>query len=67
MKKGGGGRFAKLVGKLEKKGKSPAMAKGIAAKVGREKYGAKDMAKMAAAGKKRKKTGITRKVGKALS
>lgn len=53
MKPGGGGRFAKLVGKLKAKGKSTAMAKGIAAKVGREKYGAKKMASFAAKGRKR--------------
>lgn len=45
MKLGGGGRFATLAKKT-----SPA----IAAAIGRKKYGAKKMAKMAAKGRKRK-------------
>jgi hypothetical protein len=53
MKLGGGGRFAKLTGKLEAQGKSPEAAKGIAAAAGRAKYGAPKMAKMAAAGRKK--------------
>ena len=53
MRPGGGGRFAALVKSVEKKGKSPAKAKAIAAVVGRKKYGAAKMAKMAVAGKKR--------------
>jgi hypothetical protein len=53
MKLGGGGRFAKLTRKLESKGKSAGAAKAIAASIGRKKYGAKKMAKMAAAGRKR--------------
>ena len=53
MKPGGGGRFKKLVKKLEAKGKGKAAAKGIAAKVGMEKYGKKKMEKMAAKGRKR--------------
>lgn len=47
------GAFNKLVKKLEAKGKSAKNAKGIAAKVGREKYGAKQFAKMATAGRKK--------------
>jgi hypothetical protein len=53
MKLGGGGRFAKLVGKLEGEGKSEGSAKAIAASVGRKKYGNKAMSKWAAAGRKR--------------
>ena len=47
------GAFKKLVGKLEKKGKSAEQAAGIAAKVGREKYGKAGMARKAAAGRAR--------------
>lgn len=52
MKPGGGGSFAKLKGELAKKPgiKNPGA---IAAKVGREKYGNEQMAKMAARGKER--------------
>lgn len=47
---GGGGRFAALENKFEKQGKrNPA---GLAAYIGRQKYGAKKMADMAAAGRK---------------
>lgn len=53
MKLGGGGRFAKLSGKLESQGKSPEAAKAIAASIGRKKYGAAKMAKMSAAGRKK--------------
>jgi len=45
MKPGGGGRFAKMVAS----GKSPALA----AYIGRRKYGASRMAKMAAHGRAR--------------
>jgi hypothetical protein len=45
MKLGGGGRFAAMVAG----GKSPALA----AFIGRQAYGAKKMASMAAAGRKR--------------
>ena len=55
MKPGGGGRFKKLVGKLESKGKTAGAAKAIAASVGRKKYGAKKMAVWAAKGKAKKK------------
>lgn len=53
MKLGGGGRFDKLTKKLQDKGKSAAAAKAVAASVGRKKYGAERMAKMAATGRKR--------------
>lgn len=49
---GEGSRFKKLEEKLEKSGKSEKSAKAIAASIGRKKYGASDMAKAAAAGKK---------------
>lgn len=52
MKLGGGGRFAKLEKSLKGKVKDPAA---VAAAVGRKKYGAKKMSKMATAGKKRSK------------
>jgi len=53
MRLGGGGRFAKLVDDLKKKGKSEKQAKALAAAIGRKKYGKEKMKKMAAAGKKR--------------
>ncbi len=53
MAPGGGGRFAKMVGGLEKSGKSEESAKAIAAAAGRKKYGAKKMASFAAKGRKR--------------
>jgi hypothetical protein len=53
MKPGGGGRFAKMVDALKKKGKSAKAAKAIAAAAGRKKYGAKRMAGFAAKGRKR--------------
>lgn len=49
-KLGGGGRFAQMVSKLKGKVSNP---KAVAASIGRKKYGAKKMSKMAAAGKKR--------------
>ena len=52
MALGGGGRFAKLTDKLKSEGKSTAAAKAIAASVGRKKYGATKMAKLASKGKK---------------
>lgn len=53
MKLGGGGRFAKLKGKLKKRGaKNPGA---LAAYIGRKKYGKKAMSKMAARGRKRAK------------
>jgi hypothetical protein len=55
MRLGGGGRFAKFVDSLKKSGKSEEQARAIAYKAGVKKYGKGKMAKMAAAGKKRKK------------
>lgn len=52
-KLGTGERFKKLKGKLSKKGvKDPGA---LAAWIGRKKYGPAKMAKMAAAGRKKKK------------
>ena len=51
---GEGSRFKALETKLEKSGKSPKAAKAIAAAVGRKKYGASDMGKASAAGRKGK-------------
>lgn len=53
MKPGGGGRFARFVDKLEGEGKSEDRAKGIAAAVGRKKYGKSRFQRMAAAGRAR--------------
>lgn len=53
-KLGSGKRFAAGVKKLESKGKSEESAKAIMAAAGRAKYGNAKMAKMAAAGRKRK-------------
>ena len=52
MKLGGGGRFAKLEKSIAKRGgvDNPAA---VAASIGRKKYGAKKMTKMAAAGRRR--------------
>ena len=47
-------KFKQLVRKLEGKGKSADQAAGIAAKVGREKYGKAGMEAKAAAGRKKK-------------
>jgi hypothetical protein len=60
MKLGGGGRFKKLASKVagsyKKKGmgakKAARVGAAVAAMVGRKKYGAKKMAKMAVKGKK---------------
>lgn len=52
MRLGGGGRFAKLEKSLQGKVRDP---KAVAASIGRKKYGAKKMAKMAATGRKRAK------------
>lgn len=51
MKLGGGGRFAKIRAKAAAMGARDPDA--VAAAVGRKKYGAKKMATMAAAGRKR--------------
>ena len=53
-KLGTGKRFKALKDKIKKSGKYEKAAKAIAASIGRKKYGKKKMAKMAAAGKKRK-------------
>ena len=53
MEPGGGGRFAKLVSKMKKEGKSEDSAKAIAASIGRKKYGKSKFQAMAAAGKKK--------------
>lgn len=52
MKLGGGGRFAKLKGKLGKQ-KGVYDPAGLAAFIGRNKLGAKKMAKYSAQGRKR--------------
>jgi hypothetical protein len=54
MAVGGGGRFAKLEGELAKK-KGVQDPGALAAMIGRRKYGAAKMAKMAAAGERRAK------------
>lgn len=51
-KLGGGGRFAMVEAAAKKSGASNPAA--VAASVGRAKYGAKKMASMAAAGRKKK-------------
>ena len=51
---GEGSRFKTMVKGLEAKGKSPESAKAIAASIGRKKYGASDMGKASAAGRKGK-------------
>jgi hypothetical protein len=52
MKPGGGGRFEKLQGELDKR-KGVTNPGALAAYIGRKKYGAKRMASMAAAGERR--------------
>jgi hypothetical protein len=55
MAPGGGGRFAKLKAKLSQQGvRNPA---GLAAKIGRKKYGGKKMAEYSAKGRLRAKMG----------
>jgi hypothetical protein len=53
LRKGGGGKFAKMVDALKKKGKSAANAKAIAASIGIKKFGKSKMQKWSAAGRKR--------------
>jgi hypothetical protein len=53
LRPGGGGRFARLVDKLRERGYTEKRARAIAASVGRRKYGSKQMAQWAAAGRKR--------------
>lgn len=55
-KLGSGGRFASLQAKIAKEpGMSKAGAAAVAASIGRKKYGAKKMAAMSAAGRKKRK------------
>lgn len=54
MRLGGGGRFQKLERSLKGKVSDPAA---VAASIGRKKYGAKKMSKMAAAGRRRAQKG----------
>jgi hypothetical protein len=54
LRPGGGGRFARLVDRLRARGYSEKRARAIAASVGRRKYGAKQMAAWAAAGRRRR-------------
>jgi hypothetical protein len=53
LRPGGGGRFARLVDRLRARGYSEKRARAVAATVGRKKYGARQMAQWAAAGRKR--------------
>ena len=57
LRPGGGGRFARLVDQLRARGMSEKRARAIAASVGRRKYGSKQMAAWAAAGRKRSRKG----------
>ena len=52
---GSGKRFAAIEKKGKAEGYSKEGAAGLAAKIGREKYGSKKMAEMAKKGKERKK------------
>ena len=52
MKLGGGGRFAKLTKQIAARG-NVSNPKAVAAAIGRKKYGATKMAKMAATGRRR--------------
>jgi hypothetical protein len=54
LKPGGGGRFARLVDRLKARGYSEKRARAIAASIGRRKYGSRQMAAWAAAGRKRR-------------
>lgn len=54
MRVGGGGRFARLVGALRRRGvRSP---RALAAWIGRKKYGKGRFARMAAAGRRRRRS-----------
>jgi hypothetical protein len=53
LQPGGGGRFARLVDQLRARGYSAQRARAVAASIGRRKYGSKQMAQWAAAGRKR--------------
>jgi len=52
MAPGGGGRFQAFVDRLVAEGKSQSSAKAIAASAGRKKYGAAQMARFSAQGRK---------------
>lgn len=52
MRPGGGGRFARMKRSLAGKVRNPGA---VAAAIGRKKYGAARMAKMAAAGRRRRR------------
>jgi hypothetical protein len=54
LRPGGGGRFAKMVDRLKQRGYSEKRARAIAASIGRRKYGARQMAQWAAAGRRRR-------------
>jgi hypothetical protein len=54
MEPGGGGRFAKFVAELLRRGYSLKRARAIAASRGRKKYGVKKMAQWAAQARKKK-------------
>ena len=53
LRPGGGGRFARMVDALKRKGMSEDRAGAIAAAAGRRKYGARRFARMGAAGRRR--------------
>ncbi len=53
LEPGGGGRFARFVDRLRARGYSAKSARAIAAKAGRKKYGGPQMARWAAAGRRR--------------
>jgi len=55
LKLGGGGKFKKLTDELVSEGKSEDAAAGIAASIGRKKYGKKKMTEWSSQGKKRSK------------
>ena len=52
LRAGGGGRFARLANKIKRRG-GVSNPKAVAAVIGRRKYGAKKMAEMSAAGRRR--------------
>jgi len=54
LRPGGGGRFQRMVDRLKARGLSEKRARAVAASVGRRKYGARQMAQWAAAGRKRR-------------
>lgn len=53
LKTGGGGKFARMVDAMHRKGMPMSRAKAVAAMAGRKKYGKKKMTSMAAKGRKR--------------